>query len=217
VVEDLVRVGVADPREEPRVGERPLQRVVLAPERRGERLRRRSDRVEAARVVLGERCLAPDDVERRALLRPRLRQEERAALEVERGEVDLAREPPAGLSPTEPSRDHQVQDEEQVALEREDDALSQAAEAGHDAPRGLRERRRRRPEEERRAEPDALEPPPCGLPLEAFHVHGDVRQLGHGPPRAPSGRQFPAGDAIDAAGTIFPGSSSRTRNSVIAV
>ena len=128
-VQDLVRVRVADAAEEPRVGERALERVVLA----RERARRTASSVassdlEPAAVELRERVRAAHDVERRALLRARLGEDQRARREVERGE----RRPCPGRRarrriPAQAAGDHEVDDEEEIVLEAEHDALAEPA------------------------------------------------------------------------------------------
>ena len=69
-----------------------------------------------------------DEVQRRAPLRARLGEEQRPGREVERRQADLAPASfaPGGL-PVQPARDHQVQDEPEVALEPDGDALADAA------------------------------------------------------------------------------------------
>jgi len=69
---------VPDAAEEPRVGERALQRVVLARERLAEGVERRVHDLEALGVVAPERVAALEHVERRALPAPHLGQEQRA-------------------------------------------------------------------------------------------------------------------------------------------
>src|SRR5207249_4593412 len=97
--EDLVGVGVADPAEEPRVGERTLERVTLRDERRTKRREVRAVQLQPARVVRADPLLAPHEVDRSAPLRARLGQHEGARGEIERGEADLARWPRASRAP----------------------------------------------------------------------------------------------------------------------
>ena len=63
----------------------------------------------------------------------------------------------SGGEPAEPAGDHQVDDEEQLALEREDDPLAQAPEALHPAAGDLGGRRAHRAEHERVPDGEALE------------------------------------------------------------
>src|SRR5262245_884044 len=69
-VEDLVGIRIADAAQEPRVGERALERVALARERSPEAGEIRLHHLDAARVVLAQRALAPDQVDGRAPARP---------------------------------------------------------------------------------------------------------------------------------------------------
>ena len=79
------------------------------------------------------------------------------AREVERREPDPARRARARRSPVEAAGDHQVDDDEELALEREDDALAQAAEP-HDGPAlDLGHRRIDRAEDERARQAEPLE------------------------------------------------------------
>src|SRR5205085_3351276 len=130
----------ADAAEEARVGERALQRVVLEPEGRAERLGRSGEDVDAARIERRERRTPVQDVERGALLRARLGQEERAVRKVERGEAELLRNGGSGLAPAKPPRDHQVDREEELAFERQHDALAEALDVPDAPPVRRRER-----------------------------------------------------------------------------
>ena len=80
---------------------------------------RAGDLVAAARELL-QRRLAAHQVQRSALVRARFGEEQRAAVEVERGVPHARRDPRALLPPAQPAGDHQVDHQEQVALELED-------------------------------------------------------------------------------------------------
>ena len=90
-VEDLVRVGVADPAEDLLVRDGALQSSVLPPNRFGEVVETDFERFEPAAIVLSQGLLAPHDVEGRSLLRRCLGQQERAIDEVETGMGSLLR------------------------------------------------------------------------------------------------------------------------------
>src|SRR6185369_11747546 len=75
-MQDLVAVRVADAAEEPRVGQRALERVALAHEDVAERLGIRVEHLEAAGIVGGEPGLSPYEVQRGTLSRAGLRQHE---------------------------------------------------------------------------------------------------------------------------------------------
>ena len=79
------------PLKNPRVGECPLERVVLSAERRLELLERTRERFEAARVVLAQGVVAVEQVERGAALRTGLGEHQGTVGEVEGRERDLTR------------------------------------------------------------------------------------------------------------------------------
>src|SRR5436190_4136831 len=128
-MQDLVRIRVADAREDVRVGQRALERVVLTGDGAAELLRVAGEGIDPARVERLKRRLTPQEVYRRALLRARLGQRQRARREVEGGETDLTRHLGAAGLPVKPSRNHQVDREVQIAFELEEDALAQAAQS----------------------------------------------------------------------------------------
>ena len=89
-MQDLVGVGVADAAEQPRVGERALERVVLAAQPRRERGERRRPGPRARRDRARRSAASPrTSVQRGAPLRAGLGEEQRAGREVERGEHRL--------------------------------------------------------------------------------------------------------------------------------
>src|SRR5207245_1134876 len=121
-VQDLVGVGVADAAEDVRVGERALERVVLASQRGGELVQVAGEDLHAARVVPGQCFAAVQDVEGGALLGAGLGQGERAGGEAKSGQADLGGHLGVGRFPVQPARDHQVQHEVQVIVETPNDA-----------------------------------------------------------------------------------------------
>ena len=108
------------------------------------------------------------------------------AREVERREPDLPRDARPRRLPVEPARDHQVQDEEEVVLEPEDDALPEAAEAGDpSAPTTAASGGLDRAQEERAPDPhpaETLARRPAAS--SALDVDGHVGQLRHEADRA---------------------------------
>jgi hypothetical protein len=156
-MEDLVRVGVADAAEDVRVGERPFERVALAGKRGAELVDRHLQRLDAAGIVRAQRLFAADDVDRRTALRACFGEDERAVVEVERRETEFARDLRPFRQPLQPAGDHEVEDDEHLVLEREDDALAEAAK-GYDAFAGeIGGRGLDGPQHERVAETEFLE------------------------------------------------------------
>ena len=154
--------------------------MILPQQCYAECVERRIERLEPARVERSQRRLANDDVERGALPRTGLCENERPSREVERREPQSRRDLRPWLAPLEATGDHEVEDEEEIALERERDALADPPHAAHRAALCARERRldgahevgahdagthQRRADEPRR---------------EVLDVERDVRQLGHG-------------------------------------
>ena len=151
---------------------------------RGERAAKRLDvdleDLEAARVVLAKRRLALDQVERRPLLRAELGERQRAFRKIERGQRIAAAELGGRLFPVQAPVDHQVQDEPQVVLEAERDALAEAAQpadvfASERAERGLG-----RAQQEWAGQAHARKRLIQDAPLQRFDVQDDVGQLRHG-------------------------------------
>ena len=178
-MQDLVRVRVADPAEQPRIGERALQRVILAREGGAKGCEIGGEHLEPAGVMVIEPVLASHEVKRGAPLRARLRQHEGSRGEVERRESGLRRDLGAGAPPVKSAGDHQVDDEEELPVERDHDAFSEAAQARHPpADRGV-ERRIDRAEQERARQAHPLEPGPDDSRLQRLDVNDDVGELRH--------------------------------------
>jgi len=177
-VQDLVGVRVADAAEEARVGQRALDGVVLGDQPRGERVACRRHDVDAARVERSERFTPLDDMERCAPLLARLGERERAAGKGEERER-VRRRRLAALEPAQPSGDHEMDDDEEVAFERQHDALAEPLDPDDELALDRRDRRRHRAEQERVTDRDALETLADGLGGEPLDVDGDVGELGH--------------------------------------
>ena len=178
-MQDLVGVRVADAAEDPRVGQRALERVVLPGERVAECRQVRVKDLEAARVVLAQTGFATDEMQRGPPFRARLGQDHRPRREVEAGETDLSRQLGARGLPMEAARDHEVQNEKEVALESNHDALAEPSEPGDPAAGRVRQRRVDGTEQERARDPRALQPGAGDARFESFDVDDDVRQLRH--------------------------------------
>jgi len=126
-VEDLIGVGVADAGEDARVGEGALKCVIFGNEGLPEVLEAEGKDVQAAGVELGEGCLSLNEVQGGAAFRPGFGEDEGAVGEVEGGEIVAATEFGSGCSPVEAAGDHQVEDQEELAVKDEDDAFADAA------------------------------------------------------------------------------------------
>src|SRR5438105_3384063 len=105
-MKDLVGVRVANATEQMRIGQCALERTILGGERRAKLFERRIQRFDAARIERADSVKAVDELNRRALLRARLREDQRAAREFEGGQDQFRAESQfaAALAPAEPPR-----------------------------------------------------------------------------------------------------------------
>src|SRR5579859_4500149 len=126
-------------------------------------------------------------MDRRPLLLAHLGEEQGAAGEVQRGEPHARRDGGAGRLPPEPSRDHQMDDEEILAVEREDDPLPQAEELPHTAPRDVADRRLRGAQHEWTADADPRDRFPLNAGAQGGEVGLDVGKLWDSPLLKPRG------------------------------
>ncbi len=114
-------------------------------------------------------------------LRPRFGQREPARVELEDGLRDARRRLRVAGHPAQPAGDHQVDHEEQLALEANDDALADPLDRAHAASLGACDRRHRGAQHERADDAHADERLSDDARSERFLVDGDVGQLGHRP------------------------------------
>ena len=84
---------------------------------------------EPAGIVLGAVRFAAHQVQRRPAFAAGLGEDQRAGGEVKRRQPDLARRLGPLRLPVQSARDHQVQHEKQVRLQREDDPLAEPPQA----------------------------------------------------------------------------------------
>ena len=82
-----------------------------------------------------------------------------------------------GVAPAQPAGDHQVNDQEEVVVEHEHDALADAAHAADDLAVSGVERRIDGAQDERAEEPDPLEAPADDVRGQRFDVDDDVGQF----------------------------------------
>ena len=130
--------------------------------------------LEAAGIVGRQRGLAADQVDGGTALGSRLGERDRAGGEVEGGQPDLAGQLRPDFLPVQAPRDHQVDEHEDLALQRDHDPFAQAADAGHRATHRLGGARIHRAQHEGVGEPDALEPRAANTRGQRFEVDGDV-------------------------------------------
>src|SRR5262249_36947095 len=142
----------------------------------------RVERFAAAGIERAHGGVASHQLHRGSFLRARLGEEQRAVREVERGEQHLGTHTrlSAWLAPAQPPRDHQVQDQEQIAIEFEDDPLPDPPDAADQLATNRLEWRIDRSQDEGTEEIDARETMPddmAGQRLEIDDNVGKFRQL----------------------------------------
>ena len=178
-MQDLIRVGIADSAEQPRVRQRPFQRVALEPQPGRECRQPTRERVDAAGIEIVQAVDAAHESQRRAPPGSRLGEDQRAGRELE-GRESLARGAGPARRPAEPPRNHQVKHREHVMVECPDDPFADPIQTGDGVPFDGAERRVDRPEEERRFESNAIEPLSDDARGERVKVEEDVGQFWHG-------------------------------------
>ncbi len=178
-VQDLVGIGVADAAEHARIGERALEGVVLPAQHRTKRVECDGEGLDTAAVERGERHLAAHEVQCSTPRGAGLGEDHGPGREIERRQADPARHRSAARPPAQPARDHQVEGQEQVRLEREHEPLPDPAQGRH-APAGRRGQGGLDGAHQKRGrDPDLLEELATDPGLERAEVELDVRQLGH--------------------------------------
>ena len=118
-------------------------------------------------------------MDRCAPLRPGLGEDQRSVLEFESGKRYAPRRFLVLGEPAQPSGDHEVQHQEQGAIELEHDALAHAAHAFHFPARDRIQGRRHAAQHEGAEKAQPLERSPGEAVFESLYVYGDVRKLGH--------------------------------------
>src|SRR6516164_3543712 len=160
------------------IGERPLDGMALADQRVAKAPEIGVENFQTARIVGAEAILTANDMERRPLLRARLGDEQRPIWEVERRESDLPDGFHATRSPAKAPGDHQMKNEKEIILEREDDPLAEAAKLDNPLPFRGADRHIDRAEEEGAREPHLFQRLVRDAGTKMVDVKRDVRKFG---------------------------------------
>jgi len=159
-VQNLVGIGVSDSAEHPRIGQHALQRVIAGAQRGRERVDRQREHVRSPGVHPVDCGPAADDVQRRLLPRSGLRKQQRALRKIERCESELRGNRRAAFAPSQPARNHEVDHDEEVAVELKDDPLSDPGERPDGVPFDGADRGLVAADEERAGQTRALDDTP---------------------------------------------------------
>ena len=119
------------------------------------------------------------EVDRRATLRARLGECERSRRKLEGRERDASEELTAAFAPPQSARDHQMNYEVQITLDRKDDSLPQAVDGAHPFALDVRHRRLDRSQHERTQDFRPLDRFIDHARCECLEVRQDVGELGH--------------------------------------
>ena len=211
-MQNLVRVRVADPAEQPRIGERALERVVLAP-----RAAPRTPSSVASSTSSPPRsnCAQPlfararGAATRAASSPPPSAPARRSGTRTRRGSIPCGGSFAARRAPPQPPRDHQMDDDEAARPRaRSRFAFPSAARRSRVCPTSSDERRIDRAEHERLRDHALLERLADDAPLERLDVDGDVRELGHRSAPLPRPRSVSPDPSAAALRTIIGSATS---------
>src|SRR6266849_280492 len=135
-MQDLVRVRVADATEYARIGKSPLERAVFGGKRSAKRAEVAREDVDSSRVDGTQALLAYEDVQRCAVLCAGFGEHQRAAGKIEGRQISAASQLCRAGTPVQPAGDHQVQDQPEVAIHSNRDALPDTPQFPYDAALG---------------------------------------------------------------------------------
>ena len=155
--------------------------MALARQRLVKLFARRLERLDAAGIQRAQRRFSSHHLQRRALLRARLGEKQRAVLEQERGEHQLRPHPGllARLAPAQPPGDHQVDDEKQIVVEGEHEALADAAHTANGLGMNGSERRIDGAQDEGAVQGDPLEAAADDVARQRLEIDDDVGEFGN--------------------------------------
>ncbi len=180
IMEDLIGIRVPDATEETRVRERPLEGVVLPPQTRGKLLERRDQHLKSSAINVVERRGSPHDSERGTAFRSCFGEEQKAFLELERGERVATRRLSSRRAPTQPASDHQVNHQKEIILKRQHYPLAETIRSGDPASDQGIDRRLDRSHQERARQPQAGQNLSNHEPLERLQIDRYVGKFGQG-------------------------------------
>ena len=148
--------------------------MALALQGIGELLDRHLEGLDPAAIVLDQTTFAANEVDAGSFLGPLLGEEQRSRLEVEGGQATFLRNGRPVVTPPQPTRHHEVDDDEEIVFELEDDSFADPAEARHLLSVDDGHRRLEGSQYPGTGEPDSLEACSDHPRLEALDVDDNV-------------------------------------------
>ena len=124
MVQDLIRVGIADTGEDVRVDEGSFEGMAMGAQGAIEVSECGGEDLEATGVERRKSAVAADDVQGSSPLAAGLGEQQRAGVEVEGGQPPATGKLGADLAPLETPGDHEVQDQVKIVVEGKDEPLT---------------------------------------------------------------------------------------------
>ena len=146
----------------------------------GETREVRSQHFQSAGIQGVETGFTGHQVQRRALLRAGLREQEAAVRKIESGKTARPRHLDAAGAPMQASRDHEVQHQPKVVIQANSDTFADPPELAHRFSFGARKRRGRSAQQKRTGQPHVLQRLAEDALFERFDVDDDVGEFRHG-------------------------------------
>ena len=178
-VQNLVGIGVADATDDAGIGESAFESAVLGGESIAKGFEIAVEDFNAAGVDGVEAVFAAENMERGAAFGAGFGEHERAVREVEGRETITAGKPRVLRAPMQAACDHQVENEPEVAIDPDGDALADAAQSAHSAALEVLERRLHGSKEKRAREADTFEGLVEDTHFERGEVGGDIGEFRH--------------------------------------
>jgi len=129
--------------------------------------------------VLSQSFFTPNQIQRRALLRSGLGENESSGWEVERPQAELAGNFCAGGLPVETTGNHQVYYKEEISFQLEDDAFPETAQPENFSAKGFTYRRIDGAKKKRTCDPNPLERLAQDAPLQRLYIFNNIREFWH--------------------------------------
>ena len=178
-VQNLVGIGVADAADHARVGESALESAILGAESSTKGVEIAVEDFDATGVDGMEAVFAGENMERSAAFGAAFGEHQRAAQEVKGGESIAAGKPGIWRTPMQTTGDHQVENEPEVLIDADGDALANAAQLADGAALEVLKRRVHGAKEKRTREADANERLVEDAGFERGDIGGDVGEFRH--------------------------------------
>src|SRR5260370_25017468 len=155
-MQNFIRIRVANPTNQARIGKRSLECTVFERKRVAKRTEIAREDVDPSRVDGPQALLAGEDKQRCAVLRAGFGEHERAVGKIEGCQTVAARQLCRWLPPVQPACNHQVEHQPKIAFYSNRDALADSPQFAHDAALHTCNWRVRGPEQKKTRDPHSI-------------------------------------------------------------